>query len=113
MIALSVSRKLCKLSRKWKWRDCHTRKSHNNFRILYFGTDKFALTTLKALHAEQEKFEYDNNGLISQLEVCYLKHKTLVSPVQEYCEHNQAQFVTISFTSWSGFQGIQGPRVGL
>merc|ERR1712113_124448 len=31
----------------------------------------------------------NKNGLISELDVCYLKHKTLVSPVQEYCEHNQ------------------------
>ena len=91
MIALLVSRRGFKLSRKLKWRECHSGKSRDNFRILYFGTDNFALTTLKALHAEQQKSEYDNNrnGLISELDVCYLKHKTLVSPVQEYCEHNQ------------------------
>ena len=54
-------------------------------KVLFFGTDQFALSSLKILHQEC----ISQQGCISNIEACCAKMKDLVPPVKAYCDKHQ------------------------
>ena len=54
-------------------------------KVLFFGTDLFALSSLKILHQEY----ISQKGCVSNIEACCAKMKDLVPPVKAYCDNHQ------------------------
>ena len=54
-------------------------------KIMFFGTDQFALSSLKVLHKEWNT----EPSCISNVEACCAKMKDLVPPVKAYCDKHQ------------------------
>ena len=59
-------------------------RNKKRLKVLFFGTDQFALSTLKSLHHETGL----ENGCINNLESCCSKMKDLVPPVKSYCSQH-------------------------
>ena len=59
-------------------------RNKKRLKVLFFGTDQFALSTLKSLHGETGL----ENGCITNLESCCSKMKDLVPPVKSYCSQH-------------------------
>ncbi|XP_059092285.1 methionyl-tRNA formyltransferase, mitochondrial-like [Tigriopus californicus] len=59
---------------------CHSKSATPPFRVLFFGTDRFAVQTLQALRQQQ----LSPHGAVSQLEVCSPPMRHLVPKVRAY-----------------------------
>ena len=64
----------------------HTNSTNRKkLKVLFFGTDTFAVSTLKSLHREHTL----DNGCVQSLESCCSKMKDLVPPVKRYCQQHK------------------------
>jgi len=61
----------------------HSPKCHKELKIMFFGTDEFALQSLSSLHSE-----YLSGGCVQELEVTCLAMKTLVPATAKYANEN-------------------------
>jgi len=79
----------CESPKDWFSKSSHRHASTvrcERFKIMFFGTDEFALESLRKLHNRKE------SDLIENLEVCSSKKKHLVPIVEKYAEDNKLKF---------------------